>query len=87
MDLVIAQEEFFKETYSSWQAERRALTRRAVSGAEFSQYPSRDVKKRHVCLVHHWKDLLLFNLSFPFETPPLFPCLPGVGVLPRPFGS
>lgn len=54
--------------------------------AEFSQYPSRDAKRVGLFfLVHQWKDLLYFNLSFEFEnneTTLLFPCVQGVGVLP-----
>lgn len=54
--------------------------------AEFSQYPSRDVKRVGlIFLVHQWEDLLYFNSSFEFEnkeTTLLFPYVQGMGVLP-----
>lgn len=66
----------------------KLLTGELWAKAEFSQYSSRDVKKENFFLVHQWKDLLYFNLSFSFEnneTTLLFPCLQGVVVLPKCF--
>lgn len=87
MDLIIPQEELYKEMYSSWkEGKKRLLTRKVVSESRVFPIPIQRCKKSWAFfLVHQWKDLLYFNLSFEFEnneTTLLFPCVQGVGVLP-----
>lgn len=90
MDLIIPQEELYKEMYSSWKEEKRGfwLGKLCVK-AEFSQYPSRDAKRVGLFfLVHQWKDLLYFNLFFEFEnneTTLSFPVCRGWGCCPDTF--